>query len=58
MSRLSEKLAVRVPPAMKKKLKAEARARLLEPADIVREALRIHFTKSDERDAKKEGAAA
>lgn len=58
MSRLSEKLAVRVPPAMKKKLKAEARARLLEPADIVREALMIHFTKSNERDAKNEGAGA
>ena len=53
MSRMSEKLAVRVPANMKRRLKSEARARLLEPADIVREALMFHFTTLDAKAAAK-----
>jgi|DEB0MinimDraft_3_1074331.scaffolds.fasta_scaffold08436_3 predicted DNA-binding protein len=54
MSRMNEKLAVRIPASMKRKVRAEARQRLLEEADIVREALSNHLAKS----SKKEGVAA
>jgi hypothetical protein len=54
MLRMNEKLAVRIPAAMKRKVRAEARLRLLEEADIVREALANHLAKR----TKKEEAAA
>jgi len=51
MSRMNEKLAVRIPASMKRKLRVEAKARLLEPADIVREALQFHFSKQEKKQA-------
>lgn len=49
MSRMNEKLAVRIPASMKKKVRAEAKSRLLDPADIVREALMNHFIKQEKK---------
>jgi len=50
MSRMNDKLAVRIPAAMKRKVRAEAKARLLDPADIVREALMNHFRRQEARE--------
>ncbi len=40
-------LAVRIPKTMKAKLQADATARLLSPADIVREIIREHYEAHD-----------
>jgi hypothetical protein len=43
---LSESLKVRVPPSMKADLERRAGARLLRPADLVREALQGYLEKN------------
>ena len=43
---LTECLKVRVPPSMKLAVEAKADARMLKPADIVREALQAYLQKS------------
>lgn len=59
MSRMNEVLAVRVPANLKRKLKVEAQGRLLDPSDIVREALLKYFARMDaDKPAKQEGVAA
>jgi hypothetical protein len=43
---LTECLKVRVPPSMKLAVEQKAGARMLKPADIVREALQVYLGKS------------
>jgi hypothetical protein len=43
-------MAVRLPASMKKRIRSEAKSRLLAPADIVREALVNHFAKSERKE--------
>ena len=45
MSRMNEKMSVRLPASMKRKVVKEAKVRLLQPTDIVREALQLHLSK-------------
>lgn len=51
MGRMNEKMAVRIPAKLKRRLRAEARRRMLDDADIVREALAAHFAKSEAKEA-------
>lgn len=44
-------MSVRIPASMKRKVNREAKLRLLEPADIVREALQFHFAKQTKQAA-------
>lgn len=50
MQRMNDKLAVRIPAKMKRRVRAEARRRMLEDADIVREALAAHLAKSEAKE--------
>ena len=46
---MSNKFAVRLPNAIKRRMRVEARMRLLDESDIVREALREYFERRPEQ---------
>jgi hypothetical protein len=47
--KLRDQIAIRVPREIKLKVRREARARMLDGADIVREALRFYFKQKDSK---------
>lgn len=48
MSRFNKQCAFRIPGEMKEKIQQTARVRMMDEADVVREALRLYFEKSQD----------